>query len=206
MLLASIADIRDQLGFDDMTDVNSAITMSMDAAESMLASVLNTEFDRGTFVDTFYVREPPFRDGPAVETEFRLRRGLVQSLTSVLWCADNTAFGDPSSTTDVTAIAVLHPDKGVVKDFKTHYRQVYVQITYVAGFDPNANSPPDGYLLSEVPDWLQNACKLHTLIGLADAPVLSEASIKLDTKLLTAQLNALLTIRLRYAPCSLLPL
>ena len=155
----------------------------------------------------FYVRSPPFMDGQAVETEFRLRRGLVQSLTSVLWCEDNTAFGDPTSTTDVTAVAVLHPDKGIVRDFKTRYRRAYVQITYVAGFEPDTSvSPPVSYLLTEVPDWLQNAAKLRALIGVADAPVLSEAAIKLDTKMLSTQLNALLSRHLRYAPSSLLPM
>ncbi len=207
MLLAAVADIRSQLGFDDMTDVNAAISMAMDAAESMLASRLNTEFGKGTFVDMFYVRSPPFIDGQAVETQFRLRRGLISSLTSVIWSQQLSSFGDTSATTDVTVNAVLHPDKGIVKDFTTRYERTYVQITYVAGFDLDTSvSPPVSYLLTEVPDWLQNAAKLLTLIGLVDAPILSEAGIKLNAKMLTDQFNTLTSIHLRYAPISVLPL
>ena len=207
MLLAAVADIRSQLGFDDMTDVNAAISMAMDAAELMLASRLNTEFGKGTFVDMFYVRSPPFIDGQAVETQFRLRRGLISSLTSVIWSQQLSSFGDTSATTDVTVNAVLHPDKGIVKDFTTRYERTYVQITYVAGFDLDTSvSPPVSYLLTEVPDWLQNAAKLLTLIGLVDAPILSEAGIKLNAKMLTDQFNTLTSIHLRYAPISVLPL
>ena len=203
MLLAAVADIRSQLGFDDMTDVNAAISMAMDAAESMLASRLNTEFGKGTFVDMFYVRSPPFIDGQAVETQFRLRRGLISSLTSVIWSQQLSSFGDTSATTDVTVNAVLHPDKGIVKDFTTRYERTYVQLTYVAGFDLDTSvSPPVSYLLTEVPDWLQNAAKLLTLIGLVDAPILSEAGIKLNAKMLTDQFNTLTSIHLRYAPIS----
>jgi hypothetical protein len=32
MLLATVADIRSKLGFDDMTNVNAAISMALDAA------------------------------------------------------------------------------------------------------------------------------------------------------------------------------
>jgi hypothetical protein len=207
VLLAAVADIRSQLGFDNMTDVNAAISMAMDAAESMLSSRLNSEFDKGTFVDTFYVRSPPFKDGPAVETQFRLRRGLISSLTSVIWSQGLAGFGTPASETDVTAVVNLHPDKGVVKDFTTRYERAYVQVTYVAGFDLDTTAtPPVSYDLRQVPDWLQNAAKLLTLIGLVDAPIMSEAGIKLNAKMLTDQFNTLTSIHLRYAPISVLPL
>jgi hypothetical protein len=83
-----------------------------------------------------------------------------------------------------------------------------VRITYVAGFDsdPSSGAPPIKYLLTQVPAWLQEATKLRTLLALADSPSLSEAAIKLDTKVLTLQLNALLSRHLRYAPLSILPL
>ena len=201
MRLAQSCDVRGMLGFDDMTDINFAIDMAIDAAEPYLAAQLNTEFDKGTFVDTFYVREPPFRDGPAVSTEFRLRRGLVDSITSVLTCSDPTAFDDETLTVDVTANVTLHPDKGLVKDFKTRYDHQYVQITYDAGFDVD-----DAGGAQAVPDWLKQACKIKTLIGLVDSPVLSEAQIKFDKDLLSTQLVSLLSRHLRYAPLSILPL
>ena len=186
MLLASVADIRSKLGFDDMTDINFAITMALDAAESQLAGRLKTEFDQGTFVDTFYVREPPYRDGPAFETEFRLRRGLVASLTSVVYAARSAAFRPRASTTDVTATVQLHPDKGVVKDFMTPYcRQVRPD-----HLRRRLRRRPEQR--RELPDQFRAGLaaagrKTATLIGLADSPALSEAQIKLDKKVLGAQ-------------------
>ena len=50
---------------------------------------------------------------------------------------------------------------------------------------------PQSYLTSSVPDWLQQAATLNCLIGMADLPVLSEAQIKLDTKVLGAQYDVL---------------
>jgi hypothetical protein len=205
MLLASVADIRNQLGFDDMTDINAAITMALEAAEPQLAAVLNTEFDRSTMVDAYYVGEPFYRNGPAVETEFRLRRGLVQSLTSVVYANDVPGLSDPNSYIDSTAQASLHPDKGIVADYQTHFKRQYVQISYVAGFTADQTNAAS-YDLTQVPTWLQQAAKLRAMLSLADSPVLSEANIKLDTKMLQTQFNALVSRHLRYAPSSILPL
>lgn len=205
MLLASVSEIRDQLGFDNMTDINAAIGLALDAAEPQLAAILNTEFGQGSFVDTFWVRSPPFRDGPAVETEFRLQRGLVQSLTSVIYAYQICNFTDPSSYLTSTSTAVLSADKGVVTDYQTHYMRQYVQISYTAGFAPDPDTQYS-YLLSSVPRWLQDAAKLRALLSLADSPILSEANIKLDKQMLQTQFNALMSRHLRYAPRALLPL
>jgi hypothetical protein len=208
MLLANPSDVISQLGFDPMTDITFAVNMAMDAAEAYLAAQLNTDFESATYVDTFFVAEPPYRNRGAVRTEFRLSAGLVDSLTSVLTCYDVNDFGISAEATDVTANVILNADKGVVQDFKTHYVGTYVQITYSAGFaaDPDNVGPPPSYLISTVPDWLQQACKIKTLIGLVDSPVLSEAQIKLDASMLGQQLVYLLSRKLRYAPAALLPL
>jgi len=205
MLLASVAAIRQKLGFDDMTDINFAIATALDAAESQLASRLETEFDQGTFIDSFYVREPPYLSGPAMETQFKLRRGLVTQLTSIKYADLPANLADSTQAIDVTAAGQLHPDKGVIHDFQTPYFRKYVQVAYQAGFaaDP-ANDA--SYLLSTVPDWLQQAATLNCLIGMADEPVLSEAQVKLNTKVLGMQYDALLNRHLRYAPSSVLPL
>jgi hypothetical protein len=222
MLLAAVDDIITALGFDPMTDITNAVTMALDAAEAQLASILNTEFDQGTFVDTYYVQSPPYRQGPASQVEFRLHRGLVTSLTSVLVSPDPTQFGNSSHYTDVTANTNLEGDKGIVRDFKSqfaiqyipeglvsairtgYYRQ-WVQITYEAGFaaDPNTTG---SYLVSSIPDWLQQAAKLNALIGLADSPALTEAMVKLDVRTLQAQYQALLQRKMRYAPLAFIPL
>ena len=205
MLLASVSDILDDLGFDAMTDITASATLALDAAEAQLASVLNTEFDQGTFVDTFYVSEPPYLDGPVSETEFRLRRGLATSLTSIRYAGTVQSLADASVAIDITATAQLHPDKGIVKDFVTRFRRQFVQITYVAGFPPDTSNPAS-YLISTVPDWLQQAAKAAAMLSLADSPALAEAQIKLDKTVLGIKYNALINRKLRYAPLSILPL
>ena len=204
MLLASVDAVVRSLGFDPMSDISMSAMQAVDAAEAQLAAILSTEFDAGTFTDTFFVREPPFMSAQAFETEFRLRRGLVTALTSVKANYAIAQFGT-STDVDVTSTVVLHPDKGVVRDFQTRYLCQYVQITYTAGFPVDANNP-ESYDLTKVPDWLQQAARLNAMIGLADSPALSEAQIKLDTKVLGMQYQALIGRKLRYAPSSLLPL
>ena len=157
MLLAQVSDILSDLGFESMTDITSAATMALDAAEEQLAAALNTEFGQATVTDTFFIREPP---GTRSSNEFRLSRGFVSSLTSVLVNPDlasltgqTTQIGDwgslveiaPSGgNVDVTAMVQLDSDKGIVKDIQNRYRHQYIQITYMAGFatDPASGTPP----------------------------------------------------------------
>ena len=205
MLLASVSDILSDLGFDAMTDITASATLALDAAEAQLASVLNSEFEQGAFTDTFFVSEPPYRDGPVCETEFRLRRGLVQSLTSMVYAGTVPGLTDSTLYVDVTATAQLHPDKGIVTDYVTPYRRQFVQITYVAGF-PADGTNAESYDLTKVPDWLQQAAKTAALLSLADSPALSEAQIKLDKTVLGIRYSSLINRKLRYAPLSILPL
>jgi len=208
MLLTTVAQIVHQLGFDPMTDVGFAVQTTLDAADAMLSSMLNTEFEQATVVDTFYVKEPKGQDGSSVESEFRLSRGLVSSLTSVLVASQPNVFNVPASVVDITANVILDADRGIIRDFQTRYRRQFVQVTYVSGFDtdPTSGTPPTSYLLSEVPDWLQNAARLMALIAVADNAALSEAQLKLDVKTMGFQLAALLARKLRYAPSAFLPL
>jgi hypothetical protein len=227
MLLASVTDILDALGFDAMTDITSAATMALDAAEAQLASTLDTDFTQGSYVDTFYVEEPPFRSGPAASTEFRLSHGLVSTLTSVIANGDPTAFGtsqtvtynngsgwpyafSPGENLDVTAncspqFLGQFKERGVVRDFMTRYCRTWVQISYTSGF-PADGTNPASYDLTQVPDWLQQAAKTCALINLSGSPALSEANVKLDVPTLKVQFRSLLTRRIRYAPMALLPL
>ena len=223
MLLASVNDIVAALGFDQMTDIQNAASMALDAAEAQLMAALDTDFEAGTFSDIFFVDEAPARGS----VEFRLSHGLVSSLTQVLANADPGGFDtDPVSTwssggwplrgyvagQNVDCTANCTPqldqkakDRGVIRDILSRYRQTYVRVTYVAGFAADGTNPAS-YDLTQVPDWLQQAAKLNAMIGLADSPALSEASVKLDVKSLTNQYNALLGRKVRYAPLAVLPL
>ena len=208
MLLASVNDIRERLGFDDMTDIMFAAQMALDAATPQIEAALNTLFDQDSYVETFFVDRPPYRDKQAIRTKFRLNNGFVSSLTSVkvsYQLASFSAQPPDTSILDVTSKVMIDTDRGIVDDINTNYCRQYVQISYTAGFVPDTQNA-DSYLLTTIPDWLQQAAKLRAMIGMADDASLSEAGIKLDTKTLWAQFNALISRKLRYAPTAKMPL
>jgi hypothetical protein len=222
MLLAQVSDILSDLGFDAMTDITFAAVQALDAAEQQLAAAMDTEFEQGTFTDTFFVTEPRYRQGRVFQTEFRLNRAFVTSLTSIYanssidalygtasplgsWSNPVVGTPTPDTTPDLSAFVTLEAEKGVIRDIRNPYRNQYVQITYTAGF-PVDPSLPNSYLISAVPTWLQQAAKIAAMIALSDSPSLTEADIKVDTKLLGLTLNSLLGRKMRYAPMSILPI
>lgn len=207
MMLASHAEIREQLGFDDMTDINDAIQASLRAATAVLAAKLSTPFERGTFIDTYYALEPGYENGQAFSTTFRLSRGFVVSVTSVKAAATLELLGGTDAS-DITAVALMSAtdkEKGVFTDYTTRFTRSFVRAEYVAGFEADASNP-DMFNLEQVPLWLQEAAKLHAMITLAGSPPVKQADIQIDTKTLNHELSALLSTRIRYTPTALLTL
>jgi hypothetical protein len=206
MHLASVQLIREQLGFDDMTDINAAIEMALASVEPQIAAMLGTRFERASVTDTFWVAQPGFRQGRHVETEFRLSRGLLASAPVI-------TYGYLPNGDGHTELQGLRVDleKGVIADFLTSYQSQYVRVTYTAGFEPEMTTgdnptPTGSYKLDQVPGWLQEAAKLKALIFLAGAEPIQEAGVTIDTKILDAQFSAMINAHLRYAPSALLPL
>lgn len=194
MLLASVADIRNELGFDDMTNINAAISSALNAAEPQLASGLNTRFAREEVTDTFWVREPTVVDGQHVKTEFWLSRGFLVS--------DPTPSGVPFN---LDGALKVDREKGVICDWSTRYSNNHVSFTYRAGFEADATNP-GSYKLDQVPGWLKEAAKLLALIHLSNSPSITEAGIKIDVDVLRSQLGSLMEQHIRYAPLALYPL
>lgn len=201
MLLTPIKGIRDSLGFDDMTDINDAISTALHAAESQIASLLGTTFDRGQYTDVFWVPEPVFQDRNHVSTEFRLSRGLLASAPTISMAVDVKGTG----ASDLSGEMKVDLDKGIAKDWSTWFNRHYVTFEYEAGFEPD-DGDPDSYKDGQVPPWLQEAAKLKALVHLASNPSLTEAGVSLDEKVLDAQFASLINRHLRYAPMALLPL
>lgn len=204
MLLASVKDIRDPLGFDDMTDINDAIKMALNAAEPQIAARLNTTFTRGEHTDTFWVPEPTIREPGVNRTEFRLTYGMVTEITSATATNNPMLFSDAQQA-DLGSVLVWNKEKGVGRDWKTAYYRQTVEIKYTYGFEPSADDA-GSYKLDQVPKWLQEAARILALIHLSSQPALTEAEIKLDSKMLTAQYEALIKQHIRYAPMALLPM
>lgn len=203
MLLASVADIRASLGFDDMTDINAAVTAALDAAEVELSATLDADFAETDVVDTFWVREPGLKEGSHVATEFRFSKGLLTAVPAVMLAQTVPLFG----TAAAIAITTMKFDltKGTARDWHNDFDHQYVRFTYTAGY-PADETDAISYDLDIVPTWLQEAAKLQAMINLADSPSLTEANIKLDVKMMNAQLTNILRSKIRYAPLALLPL
>ena len=201
MLLTAVQGIRESLGFDDMTDINFAIEAALQAAEPQLAAQLGTSFARKAVTDTFFVPRPGYEDGRHVQTEFRLSRGLVVPTPVAI-----RAYDPQLIDTDARAVEGVRYDldKGIGRDWVTHYEGEYVRFSYEAGFEVGAS--PESYELTQVPNWLQEAAKLLALLHLADSPTLTEANVKLEKLMLSQQLKALLSDHIRYAPMALLPM
>ncbi len=199
MFLASVAGIREELGFDDMTDINAAISMALNAAEPQLASALNTSFARTDVVDTFWVSEPTVIEAGHVQTEFWLSRGFL--------AADPTVT--VSTGLDTTDALRVDLHKGVVRDWKTYYHRAHVTFAYAAGFEAEVGSddkPTGSYKLDQVPGWLKEAAKLQALILLSSAPSVTEAGVQIDTEVLKLQVASIMEQHIRYAPMALYPL
>lgn len=199
MLLYSVSKLREELGFDDMTDITNAFTLALDAAETLIGSTLRTTFDRKTVTDTFYVNEPSFKKGGLNRTEFLLSTGFVSGTPNVV-----------SNDASMASVFTFDSEKGIGRDWTTNYASQIVTITYECGFEAElVGSPPQpngSYKLDQVPTWLQQAAKIKTMLLVAKLPALTEAGINLETGLLEQQYASLINSHIRYAPSALLPL
>lgn len=204
MFLADPVELREQLGFEDMTDITDAVCMALDAAEPILASLLNTEFTIGTGQDTFYLKRPSYVNYPMFSTEFRLSHGLITSMNSVVKAILPKVLGTADAI-DIMPDMEFDLDKGSAKDVTNEYCHQFVRFNYTYGF-PVSGSDPRSYDLTVVPNWLKQAAKTQALLLLADHPTLTEANIKLDKPTLSSQLRAQLARKVRYLPCGVLPL
>lgn len=203
MLLTGADAIREALGFDDMVDVTLAIEAALHAAETQIASALDTTFERGTTTDEFFVAEPGWTNRIHYETQFRLRKGLI--LAGSITSKYAVKLEDvPSGLVPTFSSPDL--ERGIVKDVGTRFDHHYIAITYTYGFEAQAGADADKYVFEQVPKWLQELAKIRAMIELETHPVMENAGIKQDTKMLTRQYDNTLGRHLRYAPLAILPL
>lgn len=206
MFLAAADTIRDVLGFDDMPDINAAVTNSLNSATTQLESLFTTSFARAVHEDIFFV--PRAADERAVWTQFRLSNGFL---------AEDPIIEVGAALDVLTPITLgkVHLERGLVTDLATRFVDQYVKITYTAGFELQETEPavpgdpappPVSYDLTQVPEWLQEAAKLKAFHLIGSNPALTEANVLLSAKTLAEQLAMLVNGRLRYHPSALLPL
>lgn len=200
MLLATVSSIRDELGFDDMANINYAIIAALHAAEAQVGALLRTDFKRQSNTDLFRASAPGFVEGDYYETKFRLTQGQIQTVSSVLF-SDSFDMSSPTSSTT----HIVNADIGQVTVVGVAFNRQFVQITYTSGFEA-AQSDPTSYKLSQVPNWLQEAAKLRALITLASNPAVKDANAGQDVTALQEQFDNLIAVHNRYTPSAILPI
>ena len=158
-------------------------------------------FARTAVTDTFFVPRPGYEDGRHVQTEFRLSRGLVVPTPVAI-----RAYDPQLIDTDGRAVEGVHYDldKGIGRDWLTHYEGEYVRFSYEAGFEvgaePQSSSSPRCRTGCRRPQSCWRCCTLP------NSPTLTEANVMLEKMMLSTQLKALLSGHIRYAPMALLPM
>lgn len=212
MHLASVSELRAQLGFDDMTDINTAIGDALDAAETQLASILRTDFNFVNVVDQFFIEDTP-QMGRAVKTELLLTRGFLtaqpvtvvtQEISPLFLFADDIVQANYSGTGGPLPNFIFGLEKGHGVDTTNLYESAFVNVSYSAGFhvDPTIAGQYD---LTTVPSWLQTAAKQMAVIMLADNAVITSSGIVIDKALNKQQSQLLLQSKVRYKPLALDP-
>ena len=192
MLLTSVAAVRDPLGFDDMGDINAAIEQALQAVEPQLVSPARHPLRARHGHRPVLGALPSVEQGRHRMTEFALRRGFLVAPPTVV---TREAPREPVLL-DLSLTVDYDLERGVVRDIGTPFQEVYVEVSYTAGFE----AAPGGqsYDLTQVPTWLQRAATVKALRLLASNPAVTEAGVELDIEVLDHQYAALINSRIRY--------
>lgn len=206
MKLASVDEIRSELGFDDMEDINAVISESLHAATIQLESILSTTFAAGSATDAFFVPEPGYSTafGGVNITEFRLTKGFLTAFNGgvIFDTYAQVVAATPQSSITVSDGLKVDFERGVVTDPSTAYHNQFVTFSYTHGFDVDP-ADPDCYDLTQVPFWLRMAAKARAKYLVKDSPPVKEANIELDPKILDQEFRNLVGIHLRYTPMAI---
>lgn len=216
-VLRSVADLRGDLGYDDIKDVNTALESAIRTATESLASRIRDDFGRVTVVDEFYVEESLLSGRRRVVSHLKLGRGFVDSgqtfsafaANSVVNVQDATASSPRIDLEDVNEkgdgsgnrIRVNYETgQVIISDFSVS--GLYVRFEYTAGFTDDGGDPA---VYESTPQWLQEALTLEVSRRLDQMNNFPRATRRTeeerqDTENIEHQLNDILLGHVRYAP------
>lgn len=211
MKLITEDDVRAYLVVDSIPEIMEPIKGAVHTATSFLASVLRTpDFGYGTYTDTFRVPAEP-TDPTNNVWAFMLTRGLLTADGVTVKMAD-TLSDLSSNFTDVSGRVTINRTKGVVQWlYDDDPTSPYLQVTYKAGFNANAEDP-DLYDPDEVPAWLQHAAKLRAVLALKNSPFFAALQTKggelamVNGDALARELSTIIEPYVRYMPSAVRPL
>jgi len=134
--------VRERMALQDLPDINLAIDSALNAAHILYQSLLDTPFEPVTGVqEVFYLDPDRYPIVPRGGYRLRLGRAFVKASSVVVELGT-----DEDSFTAFTGFKV-DATKGLVMIPEADGEDMYVRVTYSAGFD--ATNP--------APDWLKEA-------------------------------------------------
>lgn len=168
-------DIRG--GLSDNTDVHLSTNTALESASLYAESVIDTTFLREAVIDSFWVSSiaVPF-DGEFIF--LKLSKAFVDDVLAVTveYSSSWVSFDTGKVALKTTEFIVNH-DKGIVKILGASLDNVYIKVTYTAGFnvDPIIS---DLYLKSEVPGWLRDVAVVYSLVLMGQSVTISPGEPK----------------------------
>jgi hypothetical protein len=219
-VLRSVADIRDDLGYDNVEDVNKSLASAIRTATESLASRIRDDFTRVTVVDEFYVERSLQSGKGRIVQFFKLGRGMIDSGETINVYAANSA----RKVNDASADSVRVDLQDVAEDGDSNYVRfdhergqmnvsdydlsgLYVRVEYTAGFTDDGGNPA---VYESTPQWLQELCTLEVSRRLDQMNNFPRATRRTeeerqDTANIEAQLGDIILGHARYMPTAIKP-
>lgn len=200
MRLAREADVRQQLGLQDLPDYVNMVNAALDYATLAMEDDLRTTFERGPSRDIFLPNT-----GETL-SRFGLSRGFVDPATVRVTYSRGDYGNQPA---DITAGCDFNYEAGTFRVSRWvdgYYGMGGAQfaVSYQAGF-PVDEFDPDQFAADSLPKWLVTTCQLRARMNLVGQPALETAGIKADGTMLQQQYNSLIGRKVRYLPDCILP-
>lgn len=219
-VLRSVADLRADLGYDDIKDVNESLESAIRTATESLASRLRDNFTRVTVVDEFYVEESLRTGRGRVSQNFKLSRGNVDSAQTINVYASRSFQGANDNSASSTRVDLQDVSGGDFDNFVrfNHERGEmiiadyqlggsYVRVEYTAGFLTDGGNPA---VYQGIPQWLSELATLEVSRRLDQMNNFPRASRRTeeerqDTQNIEAQLGDIILGHARYMPMAMKP-
>lgn len=202
MLLAQVEDVRNELTFSDIPDIETAIEGALKATTRVLERKLRTGFDLATYTDYFLI--PPdavlsqprqqqsvgtiqpawqrftsgiYANSPLYGTEIALNNGFLLDPSAVTVQAATMipyfTDGDPNNVADLRAFEADGLDHTLVTtEGRIYIMQVDVRGLYIEVVYQAGFTVASDNVYDNVPAWLEEAAILHAQIMLDKNPII----------------------------------
>jgi hypothetical protein len=159
MRLGTVADLAQAIGFDPGVRTPE-LQGAVEAATQNVIASLGTELDRAAVVDQFYILPSgSLPVGNEYRTRLALSRGFVDGPVVLTY---GPLLTDISLGIDNTSV-VVNAEKGEIVITGPDLRGQYMEASYTAGFEPDAN---DSDVYGGVPEWLTEIATLAAMMAL----------------------------------------